>query len=103
MIELFCRRWCLGKQHRWIAHVEYAKNLFSKDIHNINQIEEANDLSSTVDEAPHADKYDCGPTYEYSEVLVEEVEEQKERVRSHFRQQFLMTSRISWNIMTKIL
>ena len=64
LIELFCRRWCPGKQHRWIPHVEYARNLFGKEIHNENQIEEANDISSIVDEAPHADEYDCGPTYE---------------------------------------
>ena len=65
-----------------MPHVEHARNLFSKEIHNENQVEEANDISSIVDEVPHADKYDRGPTCEDQEVLVEEVEEQKERVSS---------------------
>ena len=73
-----------------MPHVEYAKNLFRKEIQNKNQVEEAivqnliGDVSSIVskDEVPHADEYDCDPTYEDQEVLVEEVEEQKEMVSS---------------------
>ena len=34
------------------------------------------------DEVPHANEYDCDPTYEDQEALAEEVEEQKERVSS---------------------
>ena len=44
LIELFCKCWCPGKQNRWMPHVEYARNLFSKEIHNDNQVEEGNDI-----------------------------------------------------------
>ena len=82
MIELFCRRWCPRKHHRWIPYVEYAGTLFSKEIHNGNQIDEANYLSSIVDEAPYVDEYGCDPTHGDPEALVEEDEEKKERVSS---------------------
>ena len=73
-----------------MPRVEHKKNLFSKEIQDKNQVGEAiiqnliDDVSSIVskDEVPHADEYDCDPTYEDQEILVEEVEEQKERVHS---------------------
>ena len=74
LIELLYKHWCPRKQHRWIPHVEYARNLFSKDIHNGSQIDEASNLSSTVDEDPQANEHDDGPTYEDPKVLVEEAE-----------------------------
>ena len=74
LIELFCKCWFPRKQQRCIPYFEYGKNLFSKEIWNRNQIEEANDLSSIVDEALHANEYDYDHTYEYPEVLVEEAE-----------------------------
>ena len=40
-------------------------SLFSKEIHNRSQIDKANDLSITVDEAPEENEYDGGITYEY--------------------------------------
>ena len=66
-----------------MPHVEHARNLFNKETENENQIEEvivqdlADDVTSIVseDEIPDADGYDCDPTYEDQEVLVEEVEE----------------------------
>ena len=61
---------------------EYAGTLFSKENHERNQINEANDLSITVDEAPQKDEYDGDPTYED---LVEQEEEQKERASSPFQ------------------
>ena len=74
LIELLCRHWCPGKQCRWIPPIEHARNLFNKEIQNEYQVEEANDISSTIDEVPHIDEYDHGPICEYQEVLVEEVE-----------------------------
>ena len=55
-----------------MPHAEHAKKLFDKEIQNENQVEEAivkyltNDISSIVseNEFPHANEYDCDPTYE---------------------------------------
>ena len=75
-----------------MPNVEHARNLFHKEIQNENQVEQTIvqylivDISSIVseDKVFHANEYDGDHTYEGQEALVEEVEEQKERVISLF-------------------
>ena len=86
LVETFYNYWDPKQQNKWMPHVEHARNLFNNETQNENQVEEAivqdliDDISSIVseDEVPHANKYDCDHTYEDQEVLVEEVEDQKE-------------------------
>ena len=72
LVETFCSCWDLDRHEKWMRHVEHGRKLFSKEIQNEYQAEEAiiqdliDDISSTVpkDEVPHVEEYDCGPTYE---------------------------------------
>ena len=83
LVETFCSHWDPKQRNKQMPHVKHARNLFSKEIQNEDEVEEAivqdltNDISSTVpkDKVLHANQYDCGPTYEDPKVLVEEVEE----------------------------
>ena len=91
LVETFYSHWDSRRRDEWIPHVKHARDLFSKETQNKDQVDAAivqgltDDISSTVDEASRPNEYDCGSTYEDQEVLVEEVEEQKDRVISPFQ------------------
>ena len=76
-METFCSHWDSERCDEWIPHVKHARDLFSKETQNKDQVEEGivqgltHDISSTIDEAPQADEHDDDPTYEDPEVLVE--------------------------------
>ena len=86
LVETFCNHWDSWHCDQWIPHVKHAKELFSKESQNKDQVEKTivqgltDDILSMIDEASQADEYDDGPIYEYPKVL--EDEEKKDRVRS---------------------
>ena len=81
LVETLCSHWDSKRRDEWIPHVKHARDLFSKETQNKDQVEEGivqgpvDDISSTINEAPKASEYDDGPIYEDPEVLVEEAEE----------------------------
>ena len=91
LVETLCTQWDSKRRHKWIPHVKHARDLFSKEAKNKDQVEGTivqgltDDISSMIDESPQASEYDDGPIYEDPEVLVEEVEEQKDRMSSPFQ------------------
>ena len=91
LVEMFCNKWDSRRHNEWIPHVKHAKDLLNKEAQKKDQVEATivqgliDDILSTIDEAPQAGEYDDGPIYEDPEVLVEGVEEQKDRMSSFFQ------------------
>ena len=76
-METFCSHWDSERRDEWILHAKHARNLFSKETQNKDQVEAAivqglnDDISRMIDEASQEDEYDDGPIYEDPEVLFE--------------------------------
>ena len=80
LVETFRNHWDSERCDEWIPHVKHARDLFSKEAQNKDQVKAVvqgltDDISNMIDEAPQAGEYDDGPIYEYPKVLVEEDEE----------------------------
>ena len=41
LVETFCNHWDSGRHDEWITHVRHAKDLFSKEAQNKDQVEVA--------------------------------------------------------------
>ena len=69
-METFCSHSDSEQRDKWIPHIKHARDLFSKEAQNKDQVEAVSvqgltdDISSTIDEAPQASEYDDGPIYE---------------------------------------
>ena len=91
LVEFFCKNQDSGRRDEWISHVKNVKDRFSKESKNKYQSEATifrsltDDILSTIDEASQADEYDDGPVYDDPQVLIEEAEEQKDRMSPPFQ------------------
>ena len=70
---------------------QVCEGLLSKESQSKYQVEEVivkgltDDILSMISEASQADEYDDGPVYDDPEVLIEEAEEQKDRMSPPFQ------------------
>ena len=91
LVETLRSHWDSEQHDEWIPHAKHARDLFSKETQNKDQVKAAivqglnDDISSMIDEASQENEYDDGPIYEDPEVLAKEAEEQKHRMSSPFQ------------------
>ena len=91
LVETFCSHRDSERRDEWVPHVKHARDLFSKESQNKDQVKGAivqgltDDISSTIDEAPQAGDYDDGPIYGDLEAQVEGVEDHKYRMSYPFQ------------------